>query len=334
MSNIPAIEMDDNWILDLRGEKNPVETNIPYDFSSEKERTRDGNIEDVITVFLSNKECVFRCLMCDLWKNTTNIPVRTGEIPAQIKYALEQLSPAKHIKLYNSGNFFDTRSIPVDDYLQIAALLSEFDTLLVECHPKLINRNCLDFKEILIPELQIAMGLETANPEVLQKLNKQMTLRDFEQKVLFLRNYDIPVRAFILLKPPFLSEEEGVEWAKRSIDFSFDIGVECCTIIPTRAGNGAMEWLQLNNYFQPPTLYSLEEVVEYGIGQNYGRVFADLWDVDRIVSCKKCAHEKTDRLQNMNWSQSILPSVKCNYCESGKEGFKPPHFGNREVWSG
>ena len=258
--------------------------------------------------------------------------MRTGEIPAQINYALEQLSPANHIKLYNSGNFFDTKSIPADDYLQIAACLSEIDTLLVECHPKLINRNCLDFKEILIPELQIAIGLETANPEVLQKLNKQMTLRNFEQKVLFLRNYDIPVRAFILLKPPFLSEEEGVEWAKRSIDFSFDVGVECCTIIPTRAGNGAMEWLQTNNYFQPPTLYSLEEVAEYGIGKNYGRVFVDLWDIDRIVSCTKCAHERKDRLQNMNWSQSILPSVKCNYCESNQEGFKPSDI--REVWGG
>ena len=32
------------------------------------------------------------------------------------------------------------------------------------------------------------------------------------------------MRAFILVRPPFLSEDEGLEWAKRSLDFAFAAG--------------------------------------------------------------------------------------------------------------
>ena len=64
--------------------------------------------------------------MCDLWKNTTNETVPVGSIPRQIEFALENLPTVQHIKLYNSGNFFDPRAIPVRDYQAIAAILSGF----------------------------------------------------------------------------------------------------------------------------------------------------------------------------------------------------------------
>ena len=91
-------------------------------------------------------------------------------------------------------------------------------------------------------KLEVAIGLETVHPELIKKLNKQMTLKDFKNSVKFLSENDINSRAFILLKPPFLSETEGVFWAKKSIDFAFKTGIECCTIIPVRAGNGAMDF--------------------------------------------------------------------------------------------
>ena len=89
------------------------------------------------TLFLTNRECPFRCLMCDLWKHTLEETVPVGAIPAQIDFALERLPPAKHIKLYNSGNFFDPQAIPREDYAEIARRVRSFDTLIVENHPRL-----------------------------------------------------------------------------------------------------------------------------------------------------------------------------------------------------
>jgi radical SAM enzyme (TIGR01210 family) len=311
MSNYPEFDIGDPWILARRGEKNTIDPLRPYEWSVEKEYSNSGKAEDTATIFLSNYECPIHCLMCDLWKNTTSEPLKEGCIPEQIEWALNQLPTAKHMKLYNSGNFFDNRAIPKQDHRQIASLLRNFETVIIENHPKFINEKCLEFRNMLEPELQVAVGLETVHPEVLPRLNKRMNLDDFRNAIGFLKNNNILSRAFILLRPPFLSEEEGIYWAKKSIDFAFDAGVECCAIIPTREGNGAMDTLLEGGFFSPPGIRALEEVLEYGIGLNAGRVFADVWDLELFSDCDECMGNRKTRLIEINLSQEISPPLKC-----------------------
>jgi uncharacterized Fe-S cluster-containing MiaB family protein len=337
----------DRWndarIVALRPPRNVVDPARPYAFLVEPERTRAGTVEDTAVLFLTNRECPFRCLMCDLWKNTTEQRVPTGAIAAQIEYALARLRASgftpegRHIKLYNAGNFFDAQAIPPADWPRIASLVNSFQTVIIECHPRLIDRRCLAFRGLLRrlekgtgpvtlgvpspfpdgPALEVAMGLETVHPDVLRRLNKRMTLADFAGAAQFLREHEIAVRAFILLRPPFLSEEDGVHWAKESIRFAFDVGVECCVVIPTRTGNGAMEELQRQGHFTPPRLESLEEVLDYGIGLRRGRVFADLWDVERFFTCQRCGPMRARRMKAMNLTQAPQPAVVCS-CEGGR----------------
>ena len=315
MSEKYDLNINDRWIISHRGRKNPVDARRPYAWLVEKECTVSGKIEDTAIIFLTNRECSFHCLMCDLWKNTTDISVPAGVIPDQIEWALDHLPDVKHLKLYNSGSFFDDRAIPVEDYKRIASLVSIFETVVVESHPRLINEKCLIFRDMLKPDLQIALGLETVHPEILRKLNKQMTLEDFENSVSYLKQNEILSRAFVLLKPPFLSESEGIYWAERSLDFAFTTGVECCTVIPARTGNGAMDLLLEKGYFAPPDIHSLESVLEYGIGLNAGRVFADVWDLSLFSKCEKCIDHRTNRLIAMNLSQKIISRDKCT-CDS------------------
>lgn len=314
MNDVSEFEVSDQWILARRPPKHPVNPWRPNDFLVEKERTSEGLVEDVVTIFLANRECPFRCLMCDLWKKTADQRVPDGAIPAQIQWALNRLTKASHVKLYNSGNFFDEQAIPLVDMPSIASLLGPFRTALVESHPRLVYRRACALKELLRPELQVAMGLETVHPQVLNRLNKRMTLADFEAATEFLTSHGILVRAFILLRPPFLNESEGIFWAKRSLDFAFDVGTECCTIIPTRRGNGALEWLQERGLFSPPLMTSLEEVVEYGVQLKRGRVLADLWDIDKFLHCKKCSQTRVQRLHHINLYQHIQPRVECESC--------------------
>jgi len=302
----------DKWILSHRGTKNKVDPFKPYAWLVEKERQISGEIEDTGTTFLTNMECPFHCLMCDLWKNTTNRPVLVGAIPAQIEWALEQMPQVRHLKLYNSGSFFDDRAIPVADYPKIASLLKDFETVIVESHPKFIDDSCLQFRDMLKAELQIAIGLETVHPEILRKLNKHVTLDDFRDSVRFLTRNGIRTRAFILLRPPYLSESEGIFWAQKSIDFAFGVGVECCIVIPVRAGNGAMEELMKNGDFHLPEISSLETVLEYGIGLKAGRVFADTWDLSLFSSCSKCLEQRIGRINTMNLNQEIVFGDKCS----------------------
>jgi radical SAM enzyme (TIGR01210 family) len=308
--NIDSL-INDQWIVSSRGRKNTVDPGKPYGWLVEKERTISGTIEDTGIIFLTNRECSFHCLMCDLWKNTTEESTSRDTIAMQIRYALEKMPGVRHIKLYNSGSFFDTRVIPEDDYKEIAGLLRNLKTVIVECHPRLINEKCLRFRDMLIPELHVAMGLETVNPDILKILNKHMTLDDFSNSVSFLKENGIPSRAFVLLRPPLLSETEGIYWAERSIDFAFGAESECCTVIPVRSGNGAMDELLKKGHFHPPDLHSLESVLEYGIRLNSGRVFADTWDLGQFSGCDKCLEKRTERLVRMNLTQEIVPTVEC-----------------------
>ena len=300
-------ELNSKWILSKRGEKNEVEFRRPYAWLVEKEHQASGRIEDTAIIFLSNKECSFKCLMCDLWKNTSDVSVPPGAIPDQIEWALSQMPPAKHIKLYNSGSFFDEKAIPRSDYRRIAELLKPFETVIVESHPNLIGEKCLEFRDLITGQLEVAIGLETAHPEILEALNKQMTLDDFARGVDFLKSHEISSRAFILLRPPFMTEKEGIYWAKASIDFAFDCGVGSCTVIPVRGGNGAMEELMRRGDFEMPKLASLEEVLHYGISLGRGRVFADLWDLELFSDCQSSFPKRQARLEKMNFQQVIIP---------------------------
>jgi radical SAM enzyme (TIGR01210 family) len=311
MSSFPEFRINGRWIRSQRGEKSPVDPYIPYAYFNEQDCTSRGTAEEASTILLTNMECPYSCLMCDLWKHTTDEQVPLGAIPAQIEYALSRLPMAKQLKLYNSGSFFDPRAIPVEDYPKIAALTNRFDSVLVESHTAFVGDHCLQFNQLLTPSLQVAIGLETVHPEVLKSLNKQMSLDDFKSKVNFLGEKGISTRAFILLRPPFLSEEEGVEWACRSIDFAFQLGVEVCSVIPVRAGNGALDVLASKGFHKEPAIASLESVLEFGIGLNSGRVFADLWDLERFSECDKCFETRRSRLEQMNLSQQILPGIDC-----------------------
>jgi radical SAM enzyme (TIGR01210 family) len=316
----PAGERD-AWIVARRGSRHAVDPRVPYAFLGEDERTSTGEIVPTATIFLTNRECPWRCLMCDLWRNTIVDTVPAGAIPRQIDYALERLPRARQVKLYNSGSFFDPRAIPPGDYEAIARRLDGFERVIVECHPALVDDACVRFRDLIRGTLEVAMGLETAHREILQLLNKRMTLEMFAEAALFLRKNEIDLRAFILVKPPFMREEEAVEWAARSLEFAFESGATAATLIPTRGGNGAMEELAASGDFSPPALRTLEAAIEQGILLNEGRVFADLWDAEAwpawpgCPDCLACRDRRVRRLQAMNLEQRILETVSCDLCK-------------------
>src|SRR5262249_10493403 len=249
----------DDWILARRGARNVVDPRRPYGIVLEQELSEEGRIVDVATIFLTNRECPGRCVMCDLWKNTVTETVPIGAIPEQIDFALAQLAPTQQIKLYNSGSFFDRAAIPVEDYPAIATRVASFERVIVECHPALIGDRVLQFRDMLTAaRLEVAMGLETAHPETLGRLNKRMTAEQFATAAEFLHGHEIALRVFILVKPPFQDEDEALEWCLRSVGFAFDCGASVVSLIPTRFGNGALETLADQGEFSPPKLAMLE----------------------------------------------------------------------------
>jgi uncharacterized Fe-S cluster-containing MiaB family protein len=318
----------DRFVLEHRGRKNVLDPRRAYASTWEEEPGEHGELVSTAVVFLTNRECPFRCVMCDLWTNTLDEVVPRGAVPQQIRTALAALPPARHIKLYNAGSFFDSQQIPSDDDQEIAETVAGFARVIVEAHPAFLSGvyadRCRRFQSLVAGRLEVAIGLETAHPDVLARLNKRMTMDAFRRAADFLHRHDIALRVFVLLSPPFMPAGEAVEWACRSIDLAAECGATACSVIPTRGGNGAME--ALGEPFVPARLTELESVIEYGLGQRtaaglFGpadrpsgpamRVFADLWDIERFFSCG-CSPARAARLTQMNREQRLSDRVVCD----------------------
>ncbi|WP_188553481.1 radical SAM protein [Edaphobacter dinghuensis] len=316
MSSYPTSDVErDQWILARRPAREDLDYRQPYAFLVEEEYSAAKEVVPVATVFLTNRECPWRCVMCDLWRNTLTEKVPVGAIPQQIDYALARLPPARQIKLYNSGSFFDRGAIPIEDYPAIAAQANSFDRTIVESHPSLINQTCLQFRDLLSNKLEVAMGLETSHPKILTLLNKRITLNQFSDASQYLQSNGIDLRVFILVQPPFMRAHEALYWAERSLDFAFDCGATAVTLIPTRPGNGAMETLIQLGEFSPPKLNVVEAAASYGLRLGRGRVFVDLWDLHSAPSKCSCYPLRMERLRKMNLQQSVTDRIECPQCK-------------------
>ncbi len=304
----------DRWILERRPARNVLDPLRAYAAHVEDEVSEAGEIVPIATIFLTNRECPWRCLMCDLWKNTLPEPVPRGAIPEQIRAALGTLPPARQIKLYNAGSFFDPGAIAPGNYAAIAALVAPFERVIVESHPALVGEPCRRLQALLGGRLEVAMGLETVHPGILERLNKRMTLDGFQSAAAFLREARVGLRVFVLAGLPFASDEEGLEWACRSIAFAFDCGASAVAVIPTRTGNGALDALAVDGAFRHPPLSALEAALDFGLRLRRGRVFADLWDLERFRRCAPCFVPRRERLRRINLCQTVLPNVSCDAC--------------------
>jgi hypothetical protein len=215
--------------------------------------------------------------------------------------------------------------VPEGDYTAIAGRLGSFANVIVESHPALIGDRLSRFSAALAdatrgagrPGLEVAMGLETANPGALARLNKGFTLRQFAHAADRLHREGVGLRVFLLVGVPFINPSQQQDWIARSVSFAFECGATAVSLIPTRPGNGALEALGAVR----PTLADLEGALERGLQRAPGRVFADLWNLDRFADCSSCFTARQDRLLRMNLDQRTHPSVVCAECgDTGQPG--------------
>jgi archaeosine synthase beta-subunit len=287
----------------------------------------------VATIFLTGRECPWRCAMCDLWRYTIDRDTPLEAIPAQLADAFHELDGlgerVDRMKLYNAGSLFDPRAVPVADYDRIGAQLGGLSGVVVESHPSLIGVRVDRFLEALgrsgartnPPRLEVAMGLETAHPEALERLNKRMTVEGFATAAEALRRRGVDVRAFVLISPPFVPLVEQDVWLLRSVETALSCGAAVVSLVPTRPGNGTLEALAAEGYFQAPQLADIERSTEMALAScsNRGRIFVDVWDLERFAVCVACRAARRARLHAMNLQQRVLPRVPCTRCGATTE---------------
>jgi radical SAM enzyme (TIGR01210 family) len=325
----------DRFVLERRGPRPPHDPWRHQGVIVEDERTAQGARARMATVLLTGRECPWRCTMCDLWTYTITSDTPPGAIPAQVSAARsalrDQTIPVTGMKLYNAGSFFDPRAVPEADYDAVAETLAGLSRVIVESHPALVGSRVDRLLAALdrhrgpdgrSAQLEVAMGLETAHPEALDRLNKRFTLEDFAAAARALDDRGVTLRVFLLISPPFIASDQQDAWLLRSVDAAFSFGASVVSLVPTRPGNGAIDTLGASGWFRAPGLEDIERSFALALGhaQGVGRVFVDVWDLDRFAHCSSCTAARRDRLQAMNLEQVVLPP---RLCPAGNHGVHP-----------
>jgi len=84
-------------------------------------------------------------------------------------------------------------------------------------------------------------------------------------------------------------------------------------VIPTR-GSDVLGYLSESQY-SPPRISSLEEVLEYGLSLDKGRVFGDVWDLKQFSTCGSCFTLRESRINRMNLDQVYTSGAVCAACD-------------------
>jgi radical SAM enzyme (TIGR01210 family) len=320
----------DRFVLERRS---PRPQHDPWRYQGlivEEERTAQGGRARMATVLLTGRECPWRCTMCDLWTYTTVSDTPPGAIAAQVAAARsavrDEPRPVTGMKLYNAGSFFDPRAVPEADYDGVAGALAGLSRVIVESHPALVGprvdrllaafarqRGCEGRPDERSAQLEVAMGLETAHPVALDRLNKRFTLDHFARAARALDDRGVALRVFLLISPPFVPLDEQDAWLLRSVDAAFSCGASVVSLVPTRPGNGAIDALAEQGSFRAPDLEDIERSFALALShaRRRGRVFVDVWDLERFSQCPHCAAARRGRLQAMNLEQRVLPQRPC-----------------------
>ncbi|MFB6087056.1 MAG: archaeosine biosynthesis radical SAM protein RaSEA, partial [Haloarculaceae archaeon] len=174
-------------------------------------------------------------------------------------------APADLVKIYTSGSFLDEREVPAETRRAIASEFADRERIVVESLPDFVDREKVaDFTDRGL-ETDVAVGLETATDRVRHDcVNKYFDFADFEDACDEARAADGSVKAYLLMKPLFLTESEAIEDMKRSIRRC--AGVEGCHTVsmnPTNVQRHTMvEDVYHDGGYRPPWLWSVCDVLE------------------------------------------------------------------------
>ncbi|MEZ5047968.1 MAG: hypothetical protein R2831_13370 [Chitinophagaceae bacterium] len=285
-----------------------MSTTVTPRWTIDSEREVDGGLNAALTLFLKGAHCPFRCVFCDLGTTTLDGPTPPGSLPAQIRAGIAAAdSPCGTVKLYNASNFFEKRAVPEADDAAIAEAVKEFGRAVVECHPRLIGARMERFGDLLDGGLEVAMGLESVHPVALPKLNKAMTLDDYDRAAEHILRCGFSHRAFVLIGTPFVEPDESHAWTVKSVRHAADRGARLVSLIPLRPLPGSG--------FHAPSLIEAEAALASAQQACPETVVQlDPWDLEHLSACAHCAARRLKRIERINLSGFIEPEIACARC--------------------
>ncbi|MCI4340681.1 MAG: archaeosine biosynthesis radical SAM protein RaSEA [Thermoplasmata archaeon] len=207
------------------------------------------------------------CSMCGYAKDTLGRSATPEELAKQLEGVLRAYRDEPYVKFYTSGSFLDDREVdPESRRAFLAAFAGRARRVLFETLPEFAQPSTLTPLQAVFPgEIEVALGLESTQPIVLQRfINKGSPPSDYLDAAGRVRALGLRAKAYLLLKPPHLTEGESIEDVVRSIEIAAP-HFDAISVNPVHIQNGTVvEWLYRRGRYRPPWLWSLVEAMRRG----------------------------------------------------------------------
>ena len=207
------------------------------------------------------------CSMCGYAKDTLGRSATPDELAEQTDRALARYRGEPYVKIYTSGSFLDDREVDPESRRRIVAGFSgSARRLLFETLPEFATAESLEpLRGAFSGELEVALGLETTDPTVLARyVHKNAPPSEYLAAGDRVRALGLRAKAYLLLKPPYLTEEESIDDVVRSIAEAAP-RFDALSVNPVHIQNGTVvEWLYHRGRYRPPWLWSVVEVLRRG----------------------------------------------------------------------
>ncbi|OLZ41782.1 radical SAM protein [Natrinema saccharevitans] len=304
----------------------------------DEDNTPDG-VKTSLTIILNTGGCRWAraggCTMCGyVAESVDGGSVSHDALMDQIDVCLDHEAenadePADLIKIYTSGSFLDEREVGAESRRAIADTFADRDRIVVESLPDFVDREKIaDFTQHGL-DTDVAIGLETATDRVRHDcVNKYFDFADFEDACAEAAAADekagsgieAGIKAYLLMKPPFLTESEAVEDMISSVERCAAVsGCHTVSMNPCNVQRYTMvDDLYFEDGYRPPWLWSVAQVL------------AETADADAIVVSDPVGHgsdrgphncgECDDRVQkaikdfDLRQDPSVFEQVTCE-CE-------------------
>lgn len=231
------------------------------------------------------------------------------------------------LNLYNNGSFLNDNEIPALARKKMLEAINnhpDIKMLVLETRPEFVTPGKVEEIKKAIPNkhVELAMGLELKDDFLRTAcINKGFTLTQYEEAARHITKY-LHLRSYVMLKPPFFTENEALKNAVETIEYAFSLGsssvsLEACTVQDFTL----VEHMKNHGLFDPPKLWSIIEVVEktHMLGKLMIGLFQFFPSPSKVpFNCEKCSPEILTgfRQYNADFDISCFEGITCDCKEA------------------
>lgn len=231
----------------------------------------DGKPISALTIIFQTTGCRWNgCTMCGYVYDSAQKPPSHGDLMKQYEYALSRCKDEEFIvKIFTSGSFLDDCEIAPETRNEMLSRLAEDNRVkkvIAETRPEYVTEEKLsESTHAFGKRFEVAIGLETSNDMIRKDcINKGFSFSDFVRASGVAKQYGVTVKAYLLLKPPFLSEGVAISDIINSMNdvapYAGTISINLCNV---QKGTLVEEMFERGDY-RPPWLWSAVEVLKNG----------------------------------------------------------------------